>query len=559
MSLTAVDWLLHWAEKTPDRIFLQQPIGEQVKSWTWAESRDEVLCMARALACYPHGSRIGITGRNTAHWVMADLAIAVAGHISIGFYSKQTTALVRYIAEHADLAAVFVGPMAEPDDVLDGFGPHIARIRMPYPEVAAQTQDWDALVAAHAPITPVSPDPDAVWTLVYTSGTTGNPKGVMLTFGAASRITALVQTVLPYRSDERFFSYMPLAHIFERGSVEGAALASGGSIYFMDSLERFAEQLRAARPTRFCAVPLIWQRMQAEVQEKLPAGVAIGQLPETLRHVVRKDLGLDDCAFAVSGAAPCATGVLQFFEQFGLPIHQGYGMTENFAYVSCNLPGANRLGTVGKVFPGVEVRISATGEILTRHNGQMLGYFRDAKKTAQVLDADGWLHTGDLGSLDTEGYLSITGRIKDQFKTAKGLFVMPIPIENALLAHPAVAAACVLGSGLKAPVALLNLHPAHAAFDPEALRALLLQLLEQTNSALGAAERLARLIVIREVWSIDNQLLTPTLKIRRNEMDARYGALATAALVDDAPIVLPDTLWAANSPSKAKCASEPVT
>lgn len=536
MSNTTLDWLLHWATKTPDRVFLQQPIGHELRSWTWAQSRDEVLRMAAALARYPRGSRIGITGRNTAHWVLADLAIAAAGHISIGFYAKQTTDLVRYIAEHAELAAVFVGPMAEPYCVLDGFGAHIERIRLPYPEVALEAQDWDALVAAHIPITPISPDPDAVWTLVYTSGTTGDPKGVMLSFGAASRITTLVQTVLPYRSDERFFSYMPLAHIFERGSVQGAALASGGSIYFMDSLDRFAEQLRAAQPTRFCAVPLIWQRMQTEVQKKLPADMA--QLPDAVKQAVRKGLGLDDCTFAVSGAAPCPTSVLHFFEQLGLPIHQGYGMTENFAYVSCNLPSANRLGSVGKAFPGVEVRISQAGEILTRHSGQMLGYFREPEKTAQVLDAEGWLHTGDLGSIDSDGYLSITGRIKDQFKTAKGLFVMPIPIENELLAHPAIAAACVVGSGLKAPVALLNLHPAEAALDLEALSALLLPLLAQTNATLGAAEKVARLIVIREVWSIDNQLLTPTLKIRRNEMDARYGALAAVALSQPETVIL---------------------
>lgn len=538
MSRTTLDWLLHWAEHRPERIFLRQPIGDQVNTWSWAESRDEVLRMAAALARYPRGSRIGITGRNTAHWLLADLAIAAAGHISIGFYAKQTTDLVRYIAGHAGLAAVFVGPMLEPHHVLDGFGPQIERIRLPYPEVAPAAQDWDALVAAHAPLTPSSPNPDAVWTLVYTSGTTGDPKGVMLSFGAATRITTLVQTVLPYRSEERFFSYLPLAHIFERGSVAGAALASGGSIYFMDALEHFAEQLCAARPTRFCAVPLIWQRMQAEVQKKLPADIAIGQLPEAIKLAVRKGLGLDDCTFAVSGAAPCPTSVLHFFESLGLPIHQGYGMTENFAYVSCNLPGANRLGSVGKAFPGVAIRISDEGEILTRHCGQMLGYFREPEKSAQVLDAEGWLHTGDLGSLDADGYLSITGRIKDQFKTAKGFFVMPIPIENALLAHPAIASACVIGSGLKAPVALLNLHPAKAALKLAALSDLLLPLLQEINATLGAAEQLARLLVINEAWSIDNQLLTPTLKIRRNEMDARYGALAAAALAQPEPIVL---------------------
>jgi len=537
MSASMLDWLLHWAEHTPDRVFLRQPIGNRVRTWTWAQSRDEALRMAAALAHYPRGSRIGITGRNTAHWVLADLAIAAAGHISIGFYAKQTTDLVRYIAEHAGLVAVFVGPMAESHYVLDGFGPHIDRIRLPYPEVAPEAWSWDALLKSHAPLTPTSPDPDAVWTLVYTSGTTGDPKGVMLSFGAGARITTLVQTVLPYCGEERFFSYMPLAHIFERGSVEGAALASGGSIYFMDSLDRFSEQLRAARPTRFCAVPLIWQRMQTEVQKQLPAGIAIEQLPEAAKHAVRKGLGLEDCTFAVSGAAPCPTSVLHFFETLGLPIHQGYGMTENFAYVSCNLPGANRIGTVGKAFPGVEIQISRAGEILTRHNGQMLGYFCDPEKSAEVLDSEGWLHTGDLGALDADGFLSITGRIKDQFKTAKGFFVMPIPIENALLAHPAIAAACVVGSGLKAPVALLNLHPAQAALDGEALHALLLPLLAQTNAALGAAEQLARLIVIREAWSIDNQLLTPTLKIRRNEMDARYVALAAAALAQPEPVI----------------------
>lgn len=533
-----LDWLLHWAVAKPDQVFLRQPFGDQEKTWTWSESRDAVLRMAAVLARYPRGSRIGISGRNTAHWVLADLAIAAAGHISIGFYAKQTTSLVRYIAEHAGVAAVFVGPMAEPHHVLDGFDAHIDRIRLPYPEVASEKHDWDALLETYTPIVPTSPDFEAVWTLVYTSGTTGDPKGVMLTFGAASRITALVQAVLPYRSDERYFSYMPLAHIFERGSVEGAALASGGSIAFMDSLDHFAEQLCAARPTRFCAVPLVWQRLQAEVQKQLPAGIAVKQLPEVTKHTLRKNLGLDDCSFAVAGAAPCPTNVLNFFDALGLPIHQGYGMTENFAYVSCNLPGSNRLGTVGKAFPGVEIQISNAGEILTRHNGQMLGYFREPEKSAQVLSPEGWLHTGDLGKLDADGYLTITGRIKDQFKTAKGLFVMPIPIENALLEHPAIAAACVIGSGLKGPVALLNLKSVEAALDIAALRVLLTPLLIKINAGLGAAEQLTRMIVIHDSWNIENHLLTPTLKIRRNAMDEYYGALAADALAQPELIVV---------------------
>lgn len=522
--------LRHWAHEKPDAVFLHQP--DLARSWSWRETADEVARMASAIAAlgFAPGSRIAITGRNSAHWVMADLAIEMAGHVSVGLYPKQSTDSVRYILEHAEVKAVFVGPMAEPAPVLAGIPQDAVRIRLPYTEVAAEPLNWDALVAAHAPYTGYqTPAPRALRTLVYTSGTTGNPKGVMLSFDAGLWCGADALKVLPLGDDEVYFSYMPLAHIFERGSIEGSALGCGGRIHFMDELSRFGQRLRETQPTRFCAVPLIWSRLQAAVRAQLPPGSPVSALPETAKRALLEGLGLARCRFANSGAAPLAPSLITWFGELGLTLYQGYGMTENLAYATCNRPDANRPGSVGQAFPGVELRIAEDGEILTRHPGQMQGYFKDAERTAQSF-SDGWLHTGDLGRVDEDGYLYITGRIKDQFKTAKGHFVMPVTMENALAASALIANCCVIGSGLKGAAALISLNETARGEPREKIESELLKRIEQINAGQGPQERIEAVLVVRETWSIDNGLLTPTLKIKRSEIERLYSAAAEAAL-----------------------------
>ncbi|MEK6807291.1 MAG: AMP-binding protein, partial [Pseudomonadota bacterium] len=369
-----LEMLFHWAKEKPNQPYLFQSVNGQWRSYTWAEVATQVRRMASALKkLVPEpGSRIAITGRNTAHWFIADQAIAAAGHVSIGLYPKQATATVKFIMEHSECKAVFFGPMPDEADFVAGLPAGVKKIAMPYPEVATKCDHaWDDLIAQHEPLQDAEirkPQDDDLLTLIYTSGTTGNPKGVMITYRNMTFTLEGLMKVLPPRGLERFFSYLPLAHAFERGAVETASLAFGAEVHFLENIEKLAEQLPAVAPTRFFAVPLVYGRIQAGVLRKLPQDKLdrINRIP-ILRGFVRRKIltgiGLQNARLCFSGAAPLPLPTMEWFKKnLGLEILQGYGMTENTIYASCNRPGANRIGSVGKEMPGANTRISPEGE-----------------------------------------------------------------------------------------------------------------------------------------------------------------------------------------------------
>lgn len=227
----------------------------------------------------------------------------------------------------------------------------------------------------------------------------------------------------------------------------------------------------------------------------------------------------------VSGAAPIPVALLSWYQRLGMTICEGYGMTENFAYGNFNRPGQVRFGTVGRVMPDNQLRIAEDGEVLYRSPSLMTGYYREPEKTAETL-RDGWLHTGDKGQVDEEGYLRITGRVKDIFKTSKGKYVAPAPIEGELAKSHWVEQVCLMGSGLDQPLALLELSPAARAEAREQLERDLLSVLERVNATLLPHERIRHLVLVREPWTVDNGCMTPTMKIRRNVLEDRFAALA---------------------------------
>lgn len=526
--------LLKKAAETPGAPYLHQPVNGQWRTYTWAEIADQARRMAAALQGLglAPGSRIGITGMNTAHWFMAEFAAQIGGFVSVGMYPKQSEDAVRYIAEHSEMKAVFVGPMPDAEAMMAAIPREVIRISFPYPGVRDGEHRWDDLVKKHEPLAAIAPRADDdLLTLIYTSGTTGNPKGVMMTNRNFAFAIAGSVRLMPARPEgEVLLSYLPLAHAFERGAVLAASLYLGAQVYFLESLDKLAATLKHVRPTRFYAVPLVWTRMQGQIlkqlpQKKLDRLLKIPVISGMVKRKLRAGLGFDRCWLRVSGAAPMPMPVLQWFQKVGIDIYQGYGMTENSIYASCNLPDANRLGSVGKPYSDSLMRIAADGEIQNKHPAITPGYFKAPDKTAELFTEDGWLRTGDVGRIDEDGYLFISGRVKEIFKTLKGKYVTPAPIEGSFLRNTDVDQICLVGAGMRQPIMVVSLNPDGRAKGKEAVERELIATMETVNENLEDHEAIAKVVVTKDAWTIDNGLMTPTMKVRRNEIEKRFGPI----------------------------------
>lgn len=533
---TPIEMLYHWEQTTPNRVYLRQPIRSVWHEFTWRQVADQSRRIANALISMdlPQGSRIAIAGRNTAHWFMADFAIQMAGHVSVGLYPKQPTDTARYILEHADVQAIFIGPMEDPQSILDAIPRGCKRIALPYPDVGKADVSWNELLKTHAPLqkNPV-PTADALFTLVYTSGTTGNPKGVMLSYrNVMTAVTGATEAIQP--NQERLFSYLPLAHIFERAVVEINSLYNNCQVSFLEELKKFPVQLPQVAPTMFVAVPAVWTRLQHGILEKLPQKkldrlLRLPVINKLIRKKILTALGLQNVHFAITGAAPIPLAQLKWWRKLGLTIHEGYAMSENTAYAFINYPGKARFGSVGQCMPGSECKIAENGEILIRNAAVTQGYYLEAEKTAETISADGWLHTGDKGHLDEDGYLFITGRVKDIFKTVKGKYVAPAPIEGLFASNADLESMCLVGSGLQQPVLLVSLSEEAQQKDRQDIEQGLRDTLDKVNATMEPHELVNAVVITADSWSIDNGYLTPTMKVKRNVIEDHYAALITDA------------------------------
>ncbi|HVT34082.1 MAG TPA: AMP-binding protein [Nevskiaceae bacterium] len=529
-----VEALLQWAKERPNQPWLHQPVNGVWNTTTWAQAEAQVRSMASALKNLglPAGSAIAITGRNTAHWFLADLAIGMAGYISVGLYPKQSESAVKYILNHCEAKVVFIGPMPDEADFFKALPAGVKTIKFPYPDIASKCDhDWDTLVKNSEPYAGYTPpDPKALTTLVYTSGTTGNPKGVMISGENVSfTINGLLKT-MPAQGKEIFLSYLPLAHMFERGAVELTSIYLGAEVFFLEVLEKLPETLKQVAPTRFFGVPLVYGRIQSGVlkkmpQEKLDRLLSIPILSSYVKKKIKQGMGLQRARYMFVGAAPMPIPLMQWLEKLGLTVLQGYGMTENSIYATANLPKANRIGSVGRAMPGADMKLSEEGEILFKHPGVMQGYYKEPQKTAETFTADGWLKTGDKGRVDEDGYLYITGRVKDIFKTLKGKYVAPAPIEGALARNTDLDQLCFCGTGLKQPIMVATLNPGSVSKPREAVEKQLAADIDAVNATLEPHEEIAKVLIVKDAWSIDNGMMTPTMKVKRDQVEKKYAAL----------------------------------
>jgi long-chain acyl-CoA synthetase len=537
----ALQRLYHWETTAPTRVALTQPMGgAAVQDFTWAQVGEQVRRMAAYLQAqgWEPGSRVAILSKNCAWWLMSDLAIWMAGYVSVPLYPTLAHDTVRQILTHSEAKACFIGKL----DGWEGMKPGVPE-GMPcisYPLSPADAiknyKGWDAICAGTQPLQGrPTRGADELATLIYTSGTTGMPKGVMHTFGNfAWALGAGIQRIAMNEQD-RMLSYLPLAHVVERVLVEHGWLRTGMHVYFAESLDTFAADLQRARPTIFFSVPRLWVKFQQGIHHKMPEQklqrlLSLPLIGGLVRRKVQKALGLDQCRVAAGGAAPMPLALLQWYSRLGLHINEGYGMTENLAVSHLTIPGKNQQGSVGPVYDGVEHRIDPqTGEVQMRSPALMLGYYKEPELSSATLTADGWLKTGDKGRIDAQGCLHITGRVKDLFKTAKGKYVAPAPIEDKLGAHEAVEACVVTGANLGQPLGIVMLSAEAAAQATDAgyrskLEASLQQHLKQINVGLDPHEQLQCIVVVTTPWTVDNDLITPTFKVKRNRIEDVYAA-----------------------------------
>jgi long-chain acyl-CoA synthetase len=525
----------HWEKNEPSKICFTQPLGgDAVVELTWQDAGQQVRAMAtylRKIGVTP-GDNVALISKNCAHWIMADLAIWMAGGVSVPLYPTLTADSIRQIMEHSESKYLFVGKLDDWPSMSSGVPTDVSCISFPLsPENDFPT--WDEIIATTEPMQDSPSRSHAeLATIIYTSGTTGMPKGVMQTFNAIASGASQASNIYEASTDDRVLSYLPLSHVAERMVVEMMQLYQGMHVFFAESLDTFASDLQRAKPTIFFAVPRIWAKFQAGVfskmdERKLKLLFKIPVVSGIIKKKLREALGLHEARLCFSGAAPISSSLLDWYKKLGIEILEVYGMTENMGYSHSSRQGRGRPGYVGQANPTVEVKIGEGGEVLVRSPTTMVGYYKEKEKTQEALDVDGFLRTGDVGTIEADGSLRITGRIKEIFKTSKGKYVAPFPIESKLLASGHVEQCCVVGNAMPQPLALIALAEAdqialREGNNRDHIHQSLLQLIDEVNATLDPHEKLKTLVVTNGEWSIENGIMTPTLKIKRNVLESKY-------------------------------------
>ncbi|WP_228853465.1 AMP-binding protein [Aegicerativicinus sediminis] len=517
---------LQWEKENPDLILFHQPLhGGKRKTYTRSQAGDEIRRVAKSLRQLdlPPKSKVAILSKNCAHWIMADLAIMMAGHISVPIYPTLDADSIRQILDHSESSSIFLGKLDDYPSQKVGI-PEINKIGFNCYGMDDGTS-WDELVANNQPLTSYADqNPDDLISILYTSGTTGTPKGVMHTVQNFTIVPQTYPKKLSVPDNPRFFSYLPLAHVAERVGIEMNGLFRGSTFYFAESIETFALDLEKVQPHMFFAVPRIWAKFQEAILKKIPQKklnllTSIPIVNLLVRKKLKKKLGLSTATFIASGAAPISVELIHWFRKIGVNINQVYGMTEDCILSHYNFPAENRIGSVGKALPGVTGKISEEGEICIKNEVLMKGYYKNPDLTKEMFDSEGFLKTGDIGEYDKDGYLFITGRIKDQFKTDKGKYISPAPIELQLLKNENIELCCVVGMGIPQPIALCVLSEDGIAKDHQTLIESLKTTLVTVNKKLKKVEKLSKMVIMKADWSVDNGLLTPTLKTKRNQIE----------------------------------------
>ena len=530
-----IEYFYRFEKEKANRPFLHQPFGGSWETYTWAEAGDKARRLATWLRkhCPKEKAHISIVSKNCREWLIADIAIMMAGFVSVPFYANLTGEQLKEVIELGDIDLVLFGKVEGWDDMKTGIPPSVKVGKFPQyarnPTIDIGT-DWETMMKEKPLQGNPIPKQDDVWSILFTSGTTGTPKGAFFT---QDRVTAALQhpssaywLLLEEKNEIRFFSYLPLNHIAER-VIEVMTIRFGAEISFVESLDTFAQNLKDTKPTAFLAVPRIWTKFKQGILAKIPQNkldtlLRIPLVNGFIRKKLKTALGLEKARICITGAAPMTAHDKAWWVKLGIPLSEAYGQTEGFGYGTYTPVGGIKPSKTGKAHEGFELKIDEnTDEILIKLPMMMNGYYRDPEKTAETI-RNGWLHTGDAGTVDSTGYLAITGRVKDTFKTEKGEFIVPTKIEEGFSLNSDIEQLCLLGLGMPQPVMVVVPSENGAKKSKTELAKSIETTMLAVNETLPRYTKVSTVVIAKEPFTIENGLLTPTLKVKRFNVHQKY-------------------------------------
>ena len=534
---TLVDKIYELKENIPNEIFLRQPYGDLWEEFTYEEVIDVALRLVSGMksAGLQKGDKVGIYSKNCYQWVISEIAIMLGGFVTVPFYASLEGDSLKEVIELSGIKFLFAGKLDNWENAKNAIPKDLPIVKFPLYKGGALVDmgiEWDEFIKEQKPDTDnYRPAPDDVWAVFFTSGTTGVPKGAVVNYAAPANLwieqgAKHSSFTLTDPGKNTFISYLPLNHIAEQSLVVTGAIYHEGQISFVESLYTFAKNLADVSPSIFLGVPNIWNNLRQGIIKKTPNLKALLRIPKVADQVkekIRIAIGLNNTKLVISGASALPSDTIKWFQNMGIYIQETYGMTEAMGIVILQPLNDIRLQSTGKRLEEGQIKIEPeSNEILVKNSWMFKEYYNEPELTKETFTEDGFYRTGDAGVLDAEGYLAVKGRVKDTFKTAKGLYVVPVPIENKFAANELIEQICVVGLDLPQPIGLVKLTQLSKELNMEEIKKNLLETLNKINNQLKAYERLNKLVVISDDWSIQSGFLTPTNKIKRNIIQETY-------------------------------------
>jgi long-chain acyl-CoA synthetase len=514
-----------------DDIWLRDRVGDNITEWSWSQARAEINSVAAWLEKKYGASNVNMAllSRNRAHWFLADLAIINSGNVSIPLFTTLGAPTAEYIFGLTEARVLFLGESANWNAVQAVLPDSVEIVTLPGVEIDAEHTTWSDIVAECADQEPVYKGKhDDLITIVFTSGTTGVPKGVMQTHSSLLVPMQKTGAYFEMEKNPRFLSYLPLSHMAELQLVFVQSLLYAGSVAFNESLATLARDMVATRPNFFFGAPRVWEQLQQRVLAKFGSQKALTTALDRdaagVGSRIRRNLGLDQANFLLTAAAPIPPALIRWYQGLGLNLMEGFGQTEIMA-TTVNTADRHKTGSIGRVVDGIGFKITDEGELAFSSKGAAIGYYKMPEKTAETF-IDGWVLTGDKGYIDDDGFVFLTGRVKDYFKTIQGKYVAPAPIESSFAANEWTEQLCLLGRGYSKTAIVCVLSSPAQEQDPTTIDDAMRSQVRKVNAGVEKHARIGAVLISKVAWTIENDMLTPTLKIRRDEVENQFGERA---------------------------------
>lgn len=524
--------LLQHEKQDAHQVYLRQPQGESWREYTWKD----VMQQARQVASFllesglKKGDHVSIYSKNCAQWFITDFGISLAGMVNVPLFSNQHESSIQYVLEHSQAKLVFVGKLDNHIEARGHLPQDMPTVNFGFHDDLATSHHWSD-VLQREPLEHVAmPKPEDLYTIIYSSGTSGKPKGAMYTHGRIANYLHVFPEDIRRLADVdhyRLISYLPLAHVYERSAIQLGSLAIPSTVSFVESLETFADNLRHIQPTIFAAVPRVWGVFQKKIESKISPTIlkVLLNLPFVagkIKHKIQRELGFDKSLSFVSGASHLPKSIYDFFDKLDIPIQEGYGQTENFAYATLSMLDERKSGYVGTPRFNVDIKKGDRDELLMKCPCLMTGYYKSPEAAEESFTEDGWFRTGDIVEIDALQRVKILGRLSENFKNQKGEFIAPTPIEKKFNTNEVIEQLCLVGRELPSNVMLVTLTEKGHHLPKDEIKAWLKQRLRETNHELKGHEKISHVLVLKDEWSTDNDMITPTLKVKRREVESRY-------------------------------------